>query len=204
MASLENPALKLVLKKGVNYCDSRPLALYFRLQGNKVSNIRGTDFMVEAIRQSPPFLKHYFLGSQESDRDKFKSSLLDINQHLYIVKINTNVINLSDSNQIGNLLNDVSEFNPDIVWLGVGSPKQDLLAAEIVETLQIDTFAVGAAFDFITGTKRIAPKFMQVLALEWLFRLLSEPKRLWRRYLHGNMKFLSVLLKDYISKSRKR
>lgn len=80
---------------------------------------------------------------------------------------------------------------PDIIWVGLGSPKQDFWMAQHREQLNAPVLiGVGAAFDFLTGRVPQAPRWMQQSALEWLFRLGTEPRRLWRRYLIDNPLFL--------------
>jgi N-acetylglucosaminyldiphosphoundecaprenol N-acetyl-beta-D-mannosaminyltransferase len=78
----------------------------------------------------------------------------------------------------------------DIVWVGLGTPKQDLHAAQLASALPVVCAAVGAAFDFVAGHKPQAPAWMQRGGLEWTFRLGCEPRRLWRRYLFGNARFV--------------
>ncbi|RYE31268.1 MAG: glycosyltransferase [Hyphomicrobiales bacterium] len=77
----------------------------------------------------------------------------------------------------------INEARPDIVWVGLSTPKQEYWMAGHVGRIDAPVLiGVGAAFDFLAGTKRQAPLWMQRNGLEWLFRLLSEPRRLWRRY----------------------
>jgi N-acetylglucosaminyldiphosphoundecaprenol N-acetyl-beta-D-mannosaminyltransferase len=81
-----------------------------------------------------------------------------------------------------------------IVWVGLGSPKQDLWMARYRPQLTAPLLVgVGAAFDFLTGRQRQAPRWMQRSGLEWLFRLAANPRRLWRRYLLYNPKFMLLL-----------
>jgi N-acetylglucosaminyldiphosphoundecaprenol N-acetyl-beta-D-mannosaminyltransferase len=77
-----------------------------------------------------------------------------------------------------------------ILFVGLGCPKQERWMAAHREALGCTMLGVGAAFDFIAGAKRQAPAWMQRSGLEWLFRLSTEPRRLWRRYLIGNPRFL--------------
>ena len=82
-----------------------------------------------------------------------------------------------------------------VVWVGLGSPKQDLWMAEHRARLEAPVLiGVGAAFDFFAGSQKQAPRCMQRSGLEWLFRLLAEPRRLWRRYLIGNPKFAAAVV----------
>jgi len=92
------------------------------------------------------------------------------------------------------LLAQINAAEPHIIWVGLGSPKQDLWMAHNRPNLTAPLMVgVGAAFDFIAGRQRQAPRWMQHSGLEWLFRLASEPARLWRRYLIYNPKFMLQL-----------
>ena len=88
----------------------------------------------------------------------------------------------------------VNEAGAGIMLIGLGCPKQDHFAYEHRDRIQAVQVCVGAAFDFHAGTLRMAPPWMQHRGLEWLFRLLVEPRRLWRRYLVTNTLFLAKLL----------
>jgi N-acetylglucosaminyldiphosphoundecaprenol N-acetyl-beta-D-mannosaminyltransferase len=89
----------------------------------------------------------------------------------------------------------INEAEPDIVWVGLGTPKQELWMAEHRERLKAPVLiGVGAAFDFLSGRKPQAPKWMQRSGLEWLFRLVNEPKRLWKRNLVNNPTFLILVI----------
>jgi N-acetylglucosaminyldiphosphoundecaprenol N-acetyl-beta-D-mannosaminyltransferase len=82
-----------------------------------------------------------------------------------------------------------------IVWVGLGTPKQDYEAQRIATSLPVVAVAIGAAFDFLAGTKAQAPLWVQRSGLEWAFRLASEPRRLGRRYVWGNSVFVREALK---------
>jgi N-acetylglucosaminyldiphosphoundecaprenol N-acetyl-beta-D-mannosaminyltransferase len=99
----------------------------------------------------------------------------------------------------------INEAKPDILWVGLGSPKQDFWMSLNRPLLDVPVIiGVGAAFDFLSGQKPQAPRWMQRSGLEWLFRLASEPRRLWRRYLIGNIEFLYYLSRERIKRlSRK-
>ncbi|MFD0527458.1 WecB/TagA/CpsF family glycosyltransferase [Kitasatospora arboriphila] len=84
----------------------------------------------------------------------------------------------------------ITASRAQVVWLGLGTPKQDREAARLAAELPVVLVAVGAAFDFVSGSKPQAPPWMQNHGLEWLFRLCSEPRRLWRRVLWGHPRFV--------------
>ncbi len=92
------------------------------------------------------------------------------------------------------VINNINNSGTKILFVGLGCPKQEIWMAEHKEQLHCVMLGVGAAFDFIAGNKKHAPKVMQTLGLEWFYRLLSEPKRLWRRYLYTNPKFIMLFL----------
>lgn len=88
------------------------------------------------------------------------------------------------------LVDAVKASGARILFMGVSAPKQEIWAYEHVDELGIPIVCVGAAFDFLSGRKPRAPKWMRKIGLEWLFRLITEPRRLWKRYLIGNLVFL--------------
>ena len=90
------------------------------------------------------------------------------------------------------LARKVSEARPDFFWVGLSTPKQEFFMAEYISVLSNAKIfiGVGAAFDLLTGHVRQAPRWMQSVGLEWFYRLIQEPKRLWRRYLINNPLFI--------------
>jgi N-acetylglucosaminyldiphosphoundecaprenol N-acetyl-beta-D-mannosaminyltransferase len=92
-------------------------------------------------------------------------------------------------------VHDINAAKPDIVWVALGGPKQDLWMMEHKARINAAVLhGVGAAFDFLAGRVRQAPRWMMSAGFEWLFRLSAEPKRLWRRYTVKNAKFLYFLV----------
>lgn len=91
------------------------------------------------------------------------------------------------------VIRELNAAEVDFLFVGIGCPKQERWMAEHKHSIDAYMFGVGAAFDFISGSKKHAPKWMQRAGLEWAFRLGSEPSRLWRRYLQQNPRFLFYL-----------
>lgn len=98
------------------------------------------------------------------------------------------------------IIGAVNAADPDLLWIGMTAPKQEKWTYEHWDELKIRCHCgtVGAVFDFYAGTVRRAPVWMQKAGLEWAHRLLSDPKRLWRRYLIGNLQFIRLILKEKI------
>lgn len=97
----------------------------------------------------------------------------------------------------------IERSGADVLWVGLGSPKQDFWMSLNREGLSVPVMVgIGAAFDFLAGVKPQAPLWMQHSGLEWLFRLVCEPRRLWKRYLVGNTRFLWWVLTEEIFKGK--
>jgi N-acetylglucosaminyldiphosphoundecaprenol N-acetyl-beta-D-mannosaminyltransferase len=97
----------------------------------------------------------------------------------------------------------LNQSKADIIWIGLGAPRQDIWMYKYRPLLNAPVLiGVGAAFDFLSGNKRQAPRLLQNIGLEWLFRLVNEPRRLWRRYLIYNMRFVSIILQWALFKRR--
>lgn len=92
----------------------------------------------------------------------------------------------------------ILQSGADILFVGIGCPKQECWMQAHVERLPLPMLGVGAAFDFHSGRVRQAPAWMQRLALEWLFRLMMEPRRLWRRYAWHNPRFILLFALQYL------
>jgi N-acetylglucosaminyldiphosphoundecaprenol N-acetyl-beta-D-mannosaminyltransferase len=94
---------------------------------------------------------------------------------------------------------DINRAAPDVVWVGIGVPKQEKWMARLRERLDAPVLVgVGAAFDFHAGLIPQAPAWMQRAGLEWAFRLAQEPRRLWRRYLRYNPRFVTGFARQYV------
>ena len=92
------------------------------------------------------------------------------------------------------MIAQVRDARADILWVGLGTPKQDLFMAEYIHRLPVRLMVgVGAAFDIHTGALQDAPGWMKTAGLQWTHRLVQEPRRLWRRYLINNPKFLWLI-----------
>jgi len=141
--------------------------------------------------------KIYLYGTNIDTLIKLKNKLLNLYPELLIVKIDPSKYRDLTKKELIDLQNNIKRGGTQIVFIAIGSPKQELLSVQLANTnkgLNKVVIPVGAAFDFISGVKRQAPKWMQNTGFEWLFRLLFEPKRLWKRYLYCSaLFFLGVI-----------
>ena len=179
----------------VDYCtsDSMFLTWFFSLKnGIKTNRIYGPDLMTRILEREQQQIskkKHYFLAPNKKVAAVLQKTLTNTHKNL-----NMNFDYLSKKDESENelrVLRQIIKMKPDFIWLGVGSPKQIELAVYFKNHLcGTKIFCVGAAFEFITKQKKQAPYFLQACGLEWFFRLIMEPKRLWKRYLVTIPKFL--------------
>ena len=173
--------------------DGMPLVWLSRLSGRQgVDRVYGPDLMLACCEESVNRgYRHYLYGGGPGVADLLAERLARRFPGLIISGAWCPPFRpLSASEQLG-VISRINAARPDIVWVGLGTPKQERSMAEFRESLQAPVLiAVGAAFDFHAGLKPQAPRWMQRNGLEWLFRLLTEPRRLWRRYLVYNPLFL--------------
>ena len=103
------------------------------------------------------------------------------------------------------VVREVNASGADVVWVGIGVPKQEKWMAAMRERLDTPVLiGVGAAFDFHSGLVPQAPGVLQDAGLEWAYRLLREPRRLWRRYLRYNPRFVWALAREHLARRRRR
>lgn len=98
------------------------------------------------------------------------------------------------------MISAINHSNPDLLWIGMTAPKQEKWAYTHLDRLDVHCHigTIGAVFDFFAGTVKRAPERWQRVGLEWLYRLLSEPRRMWRRYFIGNAKFIYYIMVEKI------
>jgi N-acetylglucosaminyldiphosphoundecaprenol N-acetyl-beta-D-mannosaminyltransferase len=106
------------------------------------------------------------------------------------------------SDEDAHVIDSINRSGARLLFVGLGAPKQEQWMAGRKGKVQAVMLGVGAAFDFLAGRKRQAPKVLQRLGLEWLFRLVNEPRRLWRRYLYRNPRFVALFVVQLIGRRR--
>ncbi|OGX26882.1 MAG: hypothetical protein A3D10_05630 [Omnitrophica WOR_2 bacterium RIFCSPHIGHO2_02_FULL_48_11] len=187
--------------------DGMPLVWLGRWQGHHdVQRTYGPDLLAAFCELSEQQgYKHYFYGGLPEANKLLVQKLQEKFPRLKIVGHFSPPLRQIGEQESPDILSQINAANPDVLWVGLGSPKQDYWMQQHRALLNVPIMVgVGAAFDFLAGTKKQAPRWMQQSGLEWMFRLCSEPKRLWQRYLVGNTKFICFLLADGMKKIRYR
>ena len=145
---------------------------------------------------------HYFYGSEDFVLKKMIGKLRNDFPNINIVGSSSPPVGSYDELVQEGYVKDIIDAEPDIVWVSLGFPKQELFINLFQEKYSVESnlVGIGAVFEWVAGTKIKAPEFLANLGLEWLLRLAQEPKRLFRRYFVDNLLFLYLITKQYISK----
>jgi N-acetylglucosaminyldiphosphoundecaprenol N-acetyl-beta-D-mannosaminyltransferase len=168
--------------------DGMPLVWLLRLLGKgNVGRVYGPDLMrkMTAVSSLRGYRQFYY-GGAEGVADKLKQALITAHPKLDVAGTLCPPFRELTPEEDRAVVAAINAARPDIVWVGLGTPKQEFWMANHLGRIEAPVMVgVGAAFDFLAGTKRQAPRWMQRNGLEWLFRLCSEPRRLWRRYAYS-------------------
>lgn len=179
--------------------DGMPLVLLGKLRGKPVSRTCGPDLMEAVCARSPVSgLKHYFYGGEDGVAETLKARFEWRFPGIQIVGAESPPMLPADPTEDKDLVERIVASGADVVWVGLSTPKQERWMRAHRDKLPVTLIGVGAAYDFHTGRVQRAPVWMQRYALEWLHRLMSEPRRLWRRYLVLAPKFVLLCLADML------
>ena len=177
--------------------DGMPLVWLSRLKGHKIVNrVYGPDLMLAVCEHSlEKEYKHFFYGGANGTLDLLVDKLIKRFPGLHVCGTYSPPFRTMSPDEDNELMNKINQTKPDILWVGLGTPKQELWMAAHLELVDVPVLiGVGAAFDFLAGAKMQAPRWMQRSGLEWVFRLFSEPQRLWKRYLINNPLFVILII----------
>ncbi len=168
------------------------------LTGQKVSKIAGADlFFYEMERLQTIAGKCFFLGSTESTLAKIKKRTAQEYPDILVQSYSPPYKPVFTTEENTVMIEAINAFHPDVLFIGMTAPKQEKWAYTHFEQLEAGHICcIGAVFDFYAGTINRAPRWIINLSLEWLYRLIKEPRRMWRRYLIGNTKFIWSILKE--------
>jgi N-acetylglucosaminyldiphosphoundecaprenol N-acetyl-beta-D-mannosaminyltransferase len=191
-----DPELHGILRRAaLNLPDGQPVVwanqLLHRGTPLPATRVYGPDLFLDVFAHGQDAgLRHYLLGSTPEVSDALRRELLRRFPRIRIVGACSPPFRPMTDSELRDEEEVILASGADVVWVGLGTPKQDIRAAQLAAALPVVSVAIGAAFDFVAGNKPQAPQWMQQGGLEWLFRFGCEPRRLWRRYLFGNARFL--------------
>jgi N-acetylglucosaminyldiphosphoundecaprenol N-acetyl-beta-D-mannosaminyltransferase len=168
------------------------------LAGVRLMKISGHElFFHEMQRLNQMSGKCFFLGSSKSTNFLIKMRVLKEYPNIAVNSFSPPYKDEFNEEDTRIMINKVNTFHPDVLFIGMTAPKQEKWAAAHFDDLNTKHICcIGAVFDFYAETCKRAPKWVINLGFEWLHRLISEPKRLWRRYILGNPEFVALILME--------
>ncbi len=182
--------------------DGISIVLASRFYGFKLKRrVYGAELMLEFLRRAQAEgYTNFFYGSTTETLNRLREKLISNFPRLNIKGVYSPPFRELSEDEDRVIIEMINELSPDIVWVGLGCPKQQLWMYENKDKLKVPVMVgVGAAFDFLAGTKPQAPRWIRDNGFEWLFRLLTEPKRLWKRYLINGSLFVFCAVKELIA-----
>jgi N-acetylglucosaminyldiphosphoundecaprenol N-acetyl-beta-D-mannosaminyltransferase len=208
MTARRDPAVLAALSAtDVTTPDGVPLVWALRLTARpEQQRVYGPDLMALALPHGVgPGWRHFLYGATSETLERLRARAEAMAPGVRIVGAHAPPFRPETPEERQAVLAAVRASGADCLWVGLGMPKQELWMREVADELPgVAILAVGAAFDFLAGTVRQAPRWMMRLGLEWLHRLGQEPGRLWRRYLVNNPAFVLALAAQLVRRRAHR
>jgi len=202
MECYDHPELRTIYNRsGLTTPDGMPIVWLCRWSGHpEVERVYGPDLLKAACKYGDKLgWRHYFYGGTSEVIFKLISRLQENVPGLQVAGTASPPFRNLTEEEDKQVIEGIRTAHPDLVWVGIGSPRQERWMVEHLNRLDVPVLiGVGAAFDFLSGNKPQAPRWVQRSGLEWLFRLISEPRRLWRRYLLNYPRFIALMLRQYV------
>jgi len=194
MEARHDPSFKKVLEEA-DLCvpDGMPLIWVGRLRGHKLQRrVYGPDLLLEFCRETQEMgYRHYFYGGAPGVPEELSEKLKGQFPQLNVAGVCSPPFRPMTAEEDARQVEMINQATPDVLWVGLGCPKQERWMREHRDRLRVPVLVgVGQAFDIHSGRSKQAPKWLREHGLEWLYRLLCEPRRLWRRYLLYNSEFI--------------
>jgi N-acetylglucosaminyldiphosphoundecaprenol N-acetyl-beta-D-mannosaminyltransferase len=191
LASNDSDLQRVLLAADLNLADGVPVAWLGRKQGLR-QPVRGSWLFSETCKVGVGHgLKHFLLGGDEGVAEKMAARVEAELPGVHVVGVYSPKYGALDDGDVAAFAERIRASGADIVWLGLGTPKQDLMVERLALRLPSAVIVpIGAVFDFWAGRRLEAPPWLQGTGFEWAYRFAQEPRRLWKRYLLGNVRFL--------------
>lgn len=202
MESQHDPELRQIHNEaGMVTPDGMPLVWLSKWRGHAhVDRVYGPDLMLALCQHSlDKGYRHYFYGGSEGVPELLAERLAARFPGLEVAGTYSPPFRALSEEEDEQIVAAINAARPDVIWVGLSTPKQERWMASHVGRVDAPVMiGVGAAFDFHAGLKRQAPYWMQRSGSEWLFRLMTEPRRLWRRYLKNNPRFVALVAAQWL------
>lgn len=192
-------------RAGLTTPDGMPVVWVGRLKGHKhIEKVYAPDVMTATFEFGlAGGVRHFLYGGDDGVADLLARTLLERYPGIQIAGTYCPPFRPLDDREAADIARMINDAEPHIVWVGIGCPKQERWMQRFRPVLRAPVLiGVGAGFDFLSGRKPLAPRWIQRSGFEWLYRLVSEPKRLWPRYSRVVPYFLYVAMRDLLAHRR--
>lgn len=201
MESHDQPSVRKALDKAnIITPDGVPLVWSLNLLGAKNQRrVYGPELMLRiCLAASHEGIPVGLYGGMANHMNALKNNLYKNSQHLKINYANSPPFRLPTKEEEQKTIEEINKSGVKILFVGLGCPKQELWCSNNLGKIDAVLVSVGAAFDFHSGRVKQAPSWVQTIGMEWVFRLIMEPSRLWKRYLKHNPRFLVLVAKQIL------
>lgn len=180
--------------------DGVPLVWVGRILGKRsMERMFGPELMLRICQKSPRGTRHFFYGGEPGVAEELGKRLSSRYPGVEVAGTYCPPFRALSPEEMKSIADTINRSRADIVWVGLSTPKQERWIGAICDALRVKVLvSVGAAFDYHTGRLRYAPSWAQRAGLEWAYRLIQEPRRLWRRYAYNNPVFVGLVLKQLL------
>lgn len=200
----KNPNFKNTLDNFYyNLPDGMPIVWVGRLKGHRnMQRCSGVDMFEVVMKATASHnIKHFFCGGKEGVAKQLQESSANNLGNSNVVGTYSPPFRIMTDEEFAALGQQINQSGANIIWIGLSTPKQEVFAASLAKHCSVEyIITVGAVFDFFTGNLERAPRWIQNIGLEWFYRLLIEPRRLFSRYFEVVPGFIALNLKELFSK----
>jgi len=203
MIAYDHPSFRKIINNAdIVTPDGMPLVWVLRLKGYKdQERVYGpilTQKLLTSLEKKGTCIG--FFGSSPIVLEKLENSVRQKHPNINIVYSYSPPFRELTTLENEAIIDDINQSDVGVLFVGLGCPKQEIWMHAHKDRVKAVMLGVGAAFDFIAGVKPQAPNWIQKIGMEWFYRLISEPKRLWKRYIFYNPRFIIALLSELIKK----
>lgn len=181
--------------------DGVPVVWAIKLFGTYAERVHNDDLVLECCMRFPEW-KYFLVGGAEGQAEIVAAELERRFPGILILGAESTPQLPIPEDISKTIVSRIVTAQPDVVWVGMGTPAQDLWMSKVVEEVKVPMVGCGSLFDLLCGNTRVAPQWIKRSGLQWLFRLLQEPRRLFRRYAYHNTRFVIGVARQLFSRNQ--
>ena len=188
----DNPVyLKVQTDSFMSLPDGKPLSIVGKRKYPQMDRVTGPDLMRRILEESKTKeIRHFFYGNTKENLERLIAVLNEKYPWVEVAGYEPSVFRELSDDEEKALCKRINQARADFIWIGLGAPKQEMFCYKLKDKVNGLMIGVGGAFNILAGIIPEAPNWMQRMSLEWLYRLIHEPKRLFKRYAVTNTKFI--------------